>query len=318
MTRRQRCVAVFRWDGPLPDFDAERDPERLTTLTARAPTDAILGAVRAGGYETDVDAPHGGEGGWHFTVRINGQTFGIFTLWTGLDGDASFAVQLDAKRGILAGLLRKRILDERLEPACRLLDEAFGQVPQAKDVRWLTDAEFEASYCGGRPLPPVAQAARPGGMGAGIEGSTRDFRGIELDGSELCPGATADAVARVERDLGVNLPAAYKEFLAFADGGGVGNFIFYSVGDGIHPAERLVAAHRRGGRDCPIVAIGRDASDDFGFLRTELASAATTTPGVHFLSHETWETVRVAPSFVEFLRRVAGLEPGEPLRVEGA
>jgi hypothetical protein len=141
-----------------------------------------------------------------------------------------------------------------------------------------------------------------------------EFRGIELDGSGLCPGATAEAVAQVERALGVELPSVYKEFLAFADGGVIGNFGFYSVGDGVDPAERLIPAHQRGGPDCPIVAIGRDASDDFGFLRTELSAGS---PAIHFLSHETWETVKAAPSFFEFLRRIAALKPGEPLHVDG-
>jgi hypothetical protein len=142
----------------------------------------------------------------------------------------------------------------------------------------------------------------------------RDFRGIELDESGLCLGATAEAVAEVERALGLELPGVYKEFLAFADGGVLGNLIFYSVGDGIHPAERLLLAHRRGGPDCPIVAIGRDAFDDFGFLRTELSAAS---PAIHVLSQETWETVKAAPSFFEFLRRIAALKPGEPLHLDG-
>jgi hypothetical protein len=167
----------------------------------------------------------------------------------------------------------------------------------------------------------MAAATNPGILGemgrvrpAGIlRRRMRDFRDIELDGSGLCPGATAEAVAQVERDLGVELPGVYKEFLAFADGGVIGNFIFYSVGDGIHPAERLVPAHRRGGPDCPIVVIGRDASDDFGFVWTELSAAS---PAIYFLSHETWETVKAAPSLFEFLRRIAALKPGEPLHVD--
>ena len=86
MPHSQRCVAIFKWDGPLPGFDVESDPERLTALTARAPAEAIVAALRAGGFQTDVDAPYDGEGGWHFTVRIDGVTFGIFTLWTGIGG----------------------------------------------------------------------------------------------------------------------------------------------------------------------------------------------------------------------------------------
>ena len=163
MPHSQRCVAIFKWDGPLPGFDVESDPERLTALTARAPAEAIVAALRAGGFQTDVDAPYDGEGGWHFTVRIDGVTFGVFTLWTGIGGQDSFAVQLDVKRSVFAALFRKPILDGRLEPACRVVDDALASVPRVKELRWLTDAEFEQSYCRGRPLPPTAQDARQGG-----------------------------------------------------------------------------------------------------------------------------------------------------------
>jgi hypothetical protein len=92
-------------------------------------------------------------------------TFGVFTLWTGIAGEDSFAVQLDVKRGVFAALFRKPILDERLEPVCRVVDDALTSVPQVKELRWLTDTEFEQSYCRGRPLPPTAQDARPGSAG---------------------------------------------------------------------------------------------------------------------------------------------------------
>ena len=85
MHHDQRSVAVFKWDGDLPGFDAEQDPERLTALTAQAPAVAILTALRDRGYQTDVDTPHAGEGGWHFTVEVEGQTFSVFTLWTGIE-----------------------------------------------------------------------------------------------------------------------------------------------------------------------------------------------------------------------------------------
>src|SRR3954468_22843897 len=108
MHHEQRSVAVFKWDGELPGFDVESDPERLTMLTAQAPAEAILGALRARGYRTNVDAPYDGEGGWHFTIEIDGQTFGVFTLWTGIAEQHYLAVQVDLKRGAFAALFRKR------------------------------------------------------------------------------------------------------------------------------------------------------------------------------------------------------------------
>ena len=119
MHHEQRSVAVFKWDGKLHGCDIESDPERLTTLTARAPAEAILAALRSRDYRTNVDPPYDGEGGWHFTVEIGVHTFGVFTLWTGIADQDYFAVQLERKRGVFAALFGKRVQDERLEPACR-------------------------------------------------------------------------------------------------------------------------------------------------------------------------------------------------------
>ena len=155
MHHDQRSVAVFKWDGELPTHDVEGDPDRLTTLTAKAPAEALLGALRSRGYRTDVDAPYDGEGGWHFTVEIEGVTFGVFTLWTGIAGQDFFAVQTDLKRGVLAALFKKPVQDERLEPICRALDEAFATLPRV--TQWLSDEQFAASYSRGDPLPAAAR-----------------------------------------------------------------------------------------------------------------------------------------------------------------
>ena len=157
MHHDQRSVAVFKWDGELPTHDVESNPERLTTLTAKAPSEAIHDALRSRGYRTNVDAPYDGEGGWHFTVEIEGHTFGVFTLWTGIADQDYFAVQTDLKRGALAALFRKPVQDERLEPICRALDEAFAMLPRVKDLQWLSDEQFAASYCRGEPLPAAAR-----------------------------------------------------------------------------------------------------------------------------------------------------------------
>jgi hypothetical protein len=157
----QRCVALFKWDGQLPGFDVESDPERLTMLTARAPAEAILNALRARNHPINVDVPYEGEGGWHFTIQIDARTFGVFTLWTGIDRQDYFAATLELKRGCFA-LFRKPVHDERLEPVCRALDDALATLPRVTHLRWLTDSQFAQAYCRGQPLPP-APAARPGG-----------------------------------------------------------------------------------------------------------------------------------------------------------
>ena len=157
MRHEQRSVAIFKWEAELPGFDVKSDPERLTTLSAQAPAEAILAALRARGYRTNVDSPYDGEGGWHFTIEIDGQTFGVFTHWTGIAEQDYFAVQLDMKRGVIAAIFRKGVKDERLEPACRALDEAFASLARVKDLQWLSDEQFANSYCRGQRLPTAAR-----------------------------------------------------------------------------------------------------------------------------------------------------------------
>ena len=157
MHHEQRSAAVFKWDGKLPIHDVESDPERLTTVTAQAPAEAIQGALRSRGYRANVDLPYDGEGGWLFTVEIKGQTYGIFILWTEIADQDYFSVQTDLKRVAWAALFRKPVQDERLEPICRALDEAFATLPRVKDLQWLSDEHFAASYCRGEPLPGAAR-----------------------------------------------------------------------------------------------------------------------------------------------------------------
>ena len=75
-----------------------------------------------------------------------------------------------------------------------------------------------------------------------------------------------------------------------------------------------VAANTNNGADYPVLAVGRDAFDDFGFLKSELASPS---PALYLVSRETWDVTRLAPSLEEFLRRVSLLRPGDPVRIGG-
>src|SRR5258706_13125404 len=144
-------------------------------------------------------------------------------------------------------------------------------------------------------------------------GVVQRLQDLKFDRSRLCPGAQEQTIVQVEEELNLILPECDREFLRFADGGFVGNFIFYSAGDGIDPRERLTPAISRNGSDCPVLSIGRDAADDFGFLK---AADGTLSAEIYFLSHETWETVRAAPNLFTFLQRITSLKPGEALRID--
>jgi hypothetical protein len=132
---------------------------------------------------------------------------------------------------------------------------------------------------------------------------------LQLHRFGLLPPASPALLGSVEDRLGVRFPREYREFLLAADGGMLNDFLFYSVGDGLHPAETLLAANTSASKDYPLFCVGRDAFDDFGFLKSNLALA---NPPVHFLFHETWESTKVAESFAEFLAKIASLEPGMP------
>jgi hypothetical protein len=144
MHHEQRSAAIFKWSGDIPDESEERDPERLTTLTARAPARAILDAVRSQQFQTNVEVPYDGEGGCHFTVTIAEQAFGVFILWTAIGHPEShyFSIQVSLHRGIISSLFRQPVRDERLEPICQVLDRALAAVPLVSEPRWLTWEQF--------------------------------------------------------------------------------------------------------------------------------------------------------------------------------
>src|SRR6478735_6232920 len=90
---------------------------------------------------------------------------------------------------------------------------------------------------------------------------------LSLERFNLLPPVPSSLVENAEEQLGVRFPDAYREFLMHADGGMLGNFIFYSVGAGLHPDETILQSNLQRSHDFPLLSIGRDASDDFGFER---------------------------------------------------
>src|SRR5437016_4732735 len=125
-----RSVAVFRWLGELPSDNLEKDPERWTTLLSRPAAETLFAVVCKRGYATEpwlVD----GDGGWHFSVNLAGQNYSVFTLWTGIGNpdDNYLACQLGLRKGCVGVLFSWSYQEENLEPMCRVLDDAFAEVP---------------------------------------------------------------------------------------------------------------------------------------------------------------------------------------------
>ena len=149
-----RSVVVFQWKGELPN-DREDDPERLTTELSRPAAEALLAELKGRGYATNVDTPYCGEGGWHFNVDIDDQTYSVFTMWTGIGkpDENYFSVQPLLNRGCLASLFIRRQSDYRLEPVCCVLDESLKAMPLITRLQWLTSHEFQRVYFDGEPLP---------------------------------------------------------------------------------------------------------------------------------------------------------------------
>ncbi len=133
----------------------------------------------------------------------------------------------------------------------------------------------------------------------------RETIGRESDG--LLPGATASIIAGVEADIGLRLPASYKEFLAFADGGYLDSktILLFAAGKGIHPSETLVASNRSLPVEHPLFIIGRTASEDFGFMKSDLQLSS---PAVYIYRHEIRRLTKIADSFEDFLHQPRQLD----------
>ncbi len=122
---------------------------------------------------------------------------------------------------------------------------------------------------------------------------------LETEG--LLAGASINQIESVERELHITFPHDFREFLLYADGGHIAQkrFIIYSVGEGLHPAETLLAANKRQESDFPLLLFGRDAWENFGFLKEDLSGEFCP---VYMYLHEEEEVVRIADSFKDFVK----------------
>jgi hypothetical protein len=132
---------------------------------------------------------------------------------------------------------------------------------------------------------------------------------------EAAAEADNGSIDAVHRSLGLVLPKEFTDYLSQKDGGQMpgGGFIVYSAGKGIHPDETLLAANKGRAANFPLALIGRDAGNEFGYLKGDLP--ANSAP-IYFYDHESGQQVRVADSFADFVKRVSrgGAVRGQPVK----
>ena len=128
------------------------------------------------------------------------------------------------------------------------------------------------------------------------------------DRSGLMPPADTATIENLVHRLGVSFPHDYLDFLRFADGGVLpgGTVIIYSAGPGIHPQETLLAANENRSSEFPLVVVARDAYEEYGFLKADLAQLphTTATCPVYRYRHETESLEKVADSFADFIQHI--------------
>ena len=123
---------------------------------------------------------------------------------------------------------------------------------------------------------------------------------VVADCTGLLPGASQATITAVETQLGVRFPEEFVEFLLWADGGQIAKkrFIIYSAGNGIHPSETLLQANAHTPPDFPLLVVGRESEEEFGFKKTDLPAPSCP---IYFYAHEECCLDRTADSFRNFV-----------------
>ena len=141
---------------------------------------------------------------------------------------------------------------------------------------------------------------------------TYDF--LKNDDNKLCEGASEDLLRHVESTLGMPIPRAWKEFLAFSNGAVLSDEIrlFPALRDpGPYdpeddaPEEDLISANQDQdelqGLDEDVLIIGRYFDSDLFCYRRE--DAGKDDPPVYFFNHEEIELEKDSDNALEFLRK---------------
>lgn len=128
-----------------------------------------------------------------------------------------------------------------------------------------------------------------------------EFEELFSETSQLQEGAPQDAIKAVEQKLGLSLPTVLKNLLLWKDGGlfAKDRFLIFSVGEGIHEEETLLAANSDLPDGYPLLNIGRDCGTRFGFLLSDLKKRKKIPLHAYFQDEDT--TQEIADSLEEWI-----------------
>ena len=141
---------------------------------------------------------------------------------------------------------------------------------------------------------------------------TYDF--LKNNDNKLCEGASEDLLRHVESTLGIPIPRAWKEFLAFSNGAVLSDEVRlfpawrgpvpYDPEDD-DPKKDLISANQDQdelqGLDEDVLIIGRFFDSDLFCYRRE--DAGKDDPPVYFFNHEEIELEKDSDNALEFLRK---------------
>ena len=154
---------------------------------------------------------------------------------------------------------------------------------------------------------------------------TYDF--LKNDDNKLNGGASGDLLRHVESALGVLIPRAWKEFLAFSNGAVLSDEVrLFPAGrasaldapEDDEPEEDLISANldpdELQGLDEKVLIIGRYCdSDFFCYLRED---AGKDDPPIYFFNHEECELEKDSENALGFLRKCSVRFRQETIRKE--
>jgi len=156
-------VAIFKWIGPIPDEPTgipERisgdDGEQMTYEAAYPAAVGVVNAFRDAGVK--CDDPFAGTLGWLCDVRYRNRKVPLFINWTAIDYPPHnyIAIQWHVSSTWSELLLPWKPPPKEVESETHeVIDRVLRSMSDARDVQWLTEEQFDASYCQGKPLPKV-------------------------------------------------------------------------------------------------------------------------------------------------------------------
>jgi hypothetical protein len=124
----------------------------LTYRAAQPAARAIHAALQRTGFVKANDGLIAGELGWHILGFNEGNHYSLFVHWIGIEDEDFLAIQPSLQRGWLSSLFCSAPSSASTLPAKQFIAATLDSLPDVRNLKWLTEIQFKAVYCQGKPL----------------------------------------------------------------------------------------------------------------------------------------------------------------------